>query len=72
VKDDAAQLASLPVDELGLGLSVHTPWGICGGGWHCGRGEDWSLTSLQQQLVKTGAAGEACPLLTGFCWRKDI
>ena len=33
--------------------------------------EHWSLTSLQQRLVKNrGATGGSMPATTGFCWRK--
>jgi hypothetical protein len=35
--------------------------------------DSWSLTSLQQRLVKTGwAAGQARPLLLASCWRRAI
>jgi len=35
--------------------------------------ENWSLTSLQQRLVKTGGGGwPNMPATIGFCWRKDI
>ena len=32
----------------------------------------WSLTSLQQRLVKTGADWWSTPGTTGSCWRKGI
>ena len=34
--------------------------------------ENWSLTSLQQRLVKTGGRLVKHARTTGFCWRKDI
>jgi len=35
--------------------------------------ENWSLTSLQQRLVKTGERlVKPCALITGCCWRNDI
>ena len=32
--------------------------------------DTWSLTSLQQRLVKTGGRLVKPPAITGFCWRK--
>jgi Transposase DDE domain group 1 len=32
----------------------------------------WSLTSLQQRLVKTGDAWSSTPAITGYCWRRVI
>jgi len=41
-----------------------------GGVWCCRAGvSNWSLTSLQQRLVKTGGACSNTPGLTGSCWR---
>ena len=35
--------------------------------------EDWSLTSLQQRLVKTGGRlVKHVPGISGRCWRKGI
>jgi hypothetical protein len=33
---------------------------------------NWSLTSLQQRLVKTGADWSSTPGTTGCCWPKAI
>jgi hypothetical protein len=32
--------------------------------------EKWSLTSLQQRLMKTGGDWSSTPAITGCCWRR--
>jgi len=56
-EDDASFLPSVSLEPSAAGAEACWPttWEICGGRLGLPRGiENWSLTSLQQRLVKTG------------------
>ena len=57
----ATSLSLMLVKPAGL-----QPKGTCGGGWRCPRPiEKYSLTSLEQRLVKTGGGWSSLPDITG-------
>ena len=74
-EDDAAELPSLPV-ERGVRLWLSVIAYNLGNLWRRlvlpKRIDKWSLTSLQQRLVKTGGRLVKHAHTTGFCWRRVI